>query len=80
MLLLCQRGGNVGWWLLLLLDVVFVADGAESVVAGVAVKATAVSALNRVLLHLVGITVHCLQEKRLKQVTLWAEIEKIIIK
>ena len=44
--------------LLLLLDRLLVADGAEAFGAGVAVEAAAVAALNRMLLHLVGIAVH----------------------
>ena len=68
-LLLCQRAGHVAGWLLLLLDVFFVADRAEALVACIAKKSAAISALNRVLLHLVGIAVHCTVEKGLKWVT-----------
>ena len=53
-----QRRRHVGGRLLLLLDRLLVADGAETFGAGVAVEAAAVAALNRMLLHLVGIAVH----------------------
>ena len=75
-LLLSQRAGHVAGWLLLLLDVLFVADRAEALVACIAKKSAAISALNRVLLHLVGIAVHCTVEKGLKRVTQWTEKEE----
>ena len=53
-----QRGRHVGRRLLLLLDDVFVTDRAEALVSRSAVEAAPVTALHRMLLHLIRFLIH----------------------